>query len=232
MSNELLFFVELILCFGGLLLVNKFLSKEGVIAWIAIASILANILTTKNIDAFGMTYTLGTIMFASTFLATDILTERFGAGVAKKGVIIGMVGTISLIIFTQIGLLYAPSLIDYIDPALHEVFALSLRVSLSSVIMYFIANMADVYLYDYFRKKMNGKKMWLRNNVSTILCNTLENFLFMFGAFFKVFEIKDIFVMALTTSIVEVVVGLLDTPFLYIATREERKVKEVNEVNG
>ena len=226
MPNEILFFIELVLCFGALLLVNRFLNKEGLIAWMAIASILANILTTKNIDAFGMTYTLGTIMFASNFLATDILTERYGAKEAKKGVIVGMVATLAMILFTQIGLWYKPSAIDYIDPALHEVFNLSLRVSISSVIMYFIANMLDVYLYDFLRNKMNGKKMWVRNNVSTILCNTLENFAFMFGAFYKVFDNKDILIMAVTTSIVEVVVGLLDTPFLYIATMHERKLSE------
>lgn len=223
MPNEILFFVELILCFGVLLLINKFLNKEGLIAWMAIASILANILTTKNVDAFGMTYTLGTIMFASNFLATDILTERYGAEEAKKGVIVGMVATLSMILFTQLGLLYHPSTIDYIDPALHEVFALSFRVSVSSVVMYFIANMVDVYLYNYLKNKMNGKKMWVRNNVSTILCNTLENFLFMFGAFLGIFATKDILMIAVTTSIVEIVVGLLDTPFLYLATIQERK---------
>lgn len=225
MSNEFLFFIELIVCFGGILLINRYLEKEGLIAWIAIASILANILTTKNIDAFGMTYTLGTIMFASTFLCTDILTERYGASAAKRGVVIGMVGTLSLIVFTQIGLAYTPSVIDYIDPALHEVFTLSFRVSLSSVIMYFIANMVDVYLYEYLKERMGGKKMWIRNNVSTILCNTLENFLFMFGAFFGVFEVPAIIEMAVTTSLVEIVVGLLDTPFLYIATRKERAAR-------
>ena len=228
MANELLFFVELVVCFGTILLINKYLQKEGLIAWIAIASILANILTTKNIDAFGMTYTLGTIMFASTFLSTDILTERYGAAAAKKGVIVGMVGTLSLIVFTQIGLLYAPSFIDYIDPALHEVFSLSFRVSLSSVVMYFIANMVDVYLYEYLKEKMKGEKMWFRNNVSTIICNTIENFFFMFGAFLGVFEVKDIIMMAVTTSLVEIVVGLLDTPFLYIATYEDRKRGKIN----
>lgn len=225
MPNEFLFLVELVVCFGSLLLINRFLNKEGLIAWIAIASILANILTTKNIDAFGMTYTLGTIMFSSTFLATDILTERFGASSAKKGVIIGMVATISLIVFTQIGLLYTPSSIDYIDASLREVFTLSLRVSISSVVMYFIANMADVYIYNHLKNKMNNKHMWVRNNVSTILCNTIENFFFMFGAFLGVFEVKDILMMAVTTSLVEIIVGLLDTPFLYIATRNERNAK-------
>lgn len=225
MPNEVLFFIEVVACFGVLLLINRYLEKEGLIAWIAIASILANILTTKNIDAFGITYTLGTVMFSSIFLATDILTERFGAKAAKKGVITGMVATLCLILFTQIGILYAPSAIDYIDASLREVFSLSFRVSISSVVMYFVANMVDVYLYEHLREKMNGKHMWFRNNVSTILCNTLENFLFMFGAFFKIFEVRDILMMAVTTSIIEIVVGLLDTPFLYIATRNERKIE-------
>ena len=229
MPNEILFFIELIVCFGILLLVNKFLGKEGVIAWMAIASILANILTTKNIDAFGFTYTLGTILFASNFLATDILTERFGKEEAKKGVVIGLLGSLCLIIFIQIGLAYTPSTIDYIDPSLREVFTLSLRVSVSSMVMYFIANIADVYLYDYLKNKMNGKHMWVRNNVATILCNTLENFLFMYLAFVGVFELKDIFMMAVTTSIVEIIVGLLDTPFLYIATIKERKAQITTE---
>lgn len=228
MSNEVLFIIEIIVCFAGILLVNRFFNKEGVIAWIAIASILANIITAKNVDAFGMTYTLGTVLFASTFLATDILTERWGKEVAKKGVLIGMCSTIIFIIASQICLLYTPSSIDYAHDAMKTLFSLNLRISISSVIMYFIANMADVYIYDLLRKKMSGKHMWVRNNVATILCNCLENFFFMFGAFVGIFELKDILIMALSTSIVEAIVGICDTPFLYIATRKERKNEELN----
>lgn len=223
MGNELIFLVELVAAYGALLLVNKFLGKEGLISWVAIASILANVLTAKNVDAFGMTYTLGTIMFASTFLATDILSERFGKEAAKKGVYVGMVGTLSLIVFSQIGLWYTPSAIDYAQSSMEVLFSLSLRISISSIVMYFIANMADIYIYDKLRQKTNGKYMWLRNNVATILCNCLENFLFMYGAFLGVFEPKDIFMMAISTSIVEIIAGLLDTPFLYLATMAERK---------
>lgn len=223
MPNEVLFLIEIVVTFGGLLLVNRFLGKEGVIAWVAIASILANIITAKNVDAFGMTYTLGTVMFASTFLATDILTERFGVKSAKKGVLVGMTGTIVFIIASQIALLYTPSVIDYADSPMRTLFSLNLRISISSLVMYFIANMADVYLYQVLKDKMQGKKMWVRNNVATILCNTLENFLFMFGAFWGIFSNKDILIMAVSTSLVEIIAAILDTPFLYIATRKDRK---------
>ena len=217
MCNEILLFVEIIITFSVLVLITKFLKKEGLISWVAIASILANIITAKNVDAFGMTYTLGTVMFASTFLATDILTELYGKECAKKSVVIGMVGTLCLMLFTQISLRYVPSAIDYAHSSMETLFSLNFRISLSSVVMYYVANMLDVYLYDYLRVKFNGKYMWLRNNVATILCNTLENFFFMFGAFIGIFDIKSIFIMAVSTSVVEIIVGLCDTPFLYLA---------------
>lgn len=223
MPNELIFVIELLVAFGALLLVSKFLGKEGLISWVAIVSILANIITAKTVEGFGLTYTLGTILFASTFLATDVLTERFGKESAKKGVIIGMVGTITLIVATQICLWYQPSYLDYANDSMKVLFSLNLRISISSVIMYFIANMVDVYIYSKLKEKMNSKHMWLRNNVSTILCNTVENFFFMFGAFYGIYEAKDIVIMAISTSLVEIVVGLCDTPFLYLATREDRK---------
>ena len=102
---------------------------------------------------------------------------------------------------------------------------LLIRVSISSVIMYIIANLADVYLYSALKKKTQGKHMWLRNNVSTILCNCLENFLFMFGAFLFLpgYDVKTILIMALTTSAVEALIGFCDTPFLYLTRKVCKK---------
>lgn len=228
MPNEIIFIIELVVCFLALTLINKFLNKEGLIAWIAIASILANVMTAKTSDLFGISYTLGTILFASTFLATDMITERFGKEDAKKGVIIGMVGTLSFIVASQICLWYKPTDFDYANPSMQTLFSLNLRISISSVIMYFIANMVDVYIYDALKRKMNNKHMWLRNNVATIICNTLENFFFMFGAFFGIYDNKTILMMAITTSLVEIVVGLCDTPFLYLSTKLTKK-ETINE---
>lgn len=217
--NVLVLALDVIFVFLAVILVSKFFGKEGLIAWVAIASILANLMTAKNAEIAGISFTIGTTLFASTFLATDILTERYGKQAALKAVFVGMTATIIFIISSQIALLYIPSVFDVAHPAMVQLFSLSLRVSISSVVMYFIANMADVYLYDKIREKTKGKYMWLRNNVSTILCNCLENFFFMFFAFIGVFGISEIIEMALATSVIEAVVGLCDTPFLYLAVK-------------
>lgn len=218
MNNVCMLFVEIVITFGFVVLANRLFGKYGLIAWVPIASILANIMTAKTIDIFGLSSTMGTVLFASTFLATDILTENYKASEAKRAVYAGMFGVLFYILSSQIAINYIPSSFDYAHDSMVVIFSLSLRISIASVIMYFLANMADVYLYDKLRRTMNGKHMWLRNNISTILCNCLENFLFMILAFLGTYDITTVLIMALSTSVIEILAGLCDTPFLYIAT--------------
>lgn len=217
--NNLIFIGEIVAVFTGVLLSKKFFGKNGVIAWVAIATVMANIITAKNAMLFGLSTAIGTVMFASTFLATDILSECYDKKDAKKAVFIGLFADAVLIISTQIALLYIPSDIDYADTAMRTLFSLNLRISIASALMYFIANMADVYIFNKIKEKMNGKKLWIRNNVSTILCNCLENFGFIFLAFVGIYDMKTILTIAVSTSIIELTVALLDTPFLYIAKK-------------
>lgn len=85
-----------------------------------------------------------------------------------------------------------------------------------------IANMADVYLFSKLKEKSGGRLLWLRNNVSTILCNCLENFGFIWLAFVGIYDTETILTIAISTSVIEAIVALCDTPFLYLAGRIKR----------
>lgn len=217
--NNALIFLEILIVFSGVLFFHRFFGKSGVIAWVAIATVLANIITAKNAMVFGLSTAIGTVLFASTFLATDILSECYSKKDARLAVYVGLMSNVVLIVATQIALRYIPSPFDYAQDAMQTLFSLNLRISIASALMYFVSNMADVYIFNKLKEKMNGRKMWLRNNVSTILCNCLENFGFIALAFWGIYDGKTIVIIAVSTSIVEMIVALLDTPFLYIAKR-------------
>lgn len=221
--NTIILFGEVILIFSALMLCYKLFGKTGAMAWVGMATILANVITAKNADIFGLSTAIGTVMFASTFLATDILTEYHSLRDAKKAVYVGLFSDVLLIASTQIALLYKPSAFDYADGAMQTLFALNMRISIASMVMYFISNFADVYLFEKLKEKSGGKWLWLRNNVSTILCNCLENFGFIGLAFAGIYDAKTIFTIALSTSIVEAIVAVCDTPFIYIAGRIKAK---------
>lgn len=225
MPNELILILETVVIFALLLLVHKLFGKPGLIAWVSLSIVTANVITAKNATIFGLSSAVGTVMFASSFLATDILTEYYSKDDAKKAVCIGLLSNVIFIISSQIALLYTPSPFDYADGAMQTLFSLNLRISIASMAMYFVANLADVYLFDKLKQKMHGRGLWVRNNVSTILCNCLENFGFIFLAFVGIYDGATILVIAVSTSIIEIVVALIDTPFLYLAKKGVKRDK-------
>ena len=101
MSNELLLVINLIVTYSLVLLWFYLFKKQGLYAWLIIASLVANIEVIAQIDAYGFHQTLGNILFASTFFATDIISEFYGKKEADFGVCLGIVACISFIILSQ-----------------------------------------------------------------------------------------------------------------------------------
>ena len=221
--NNLLLIISIIGVFSLMLIIKKFLGKEGLIGWMGIASILANLLLIKSVNLLGISATLGNVLFASNFLATDMLTENYGYKEAKKGVKFGIMAVAIFMIITQVALLYIPNSEDVAQESFELLFSFVPRISLASISMFALSNFVDIRLYEYLRKKSDGKKMWLRNNVCTIICNGGENFLFYLIAFLGVMDIQTIVSIALSATIIEVLIALCDTPFLYIS----KKVKDL-----
>lgn len=216
--NELLLLVEILVMFSLVLVFYKLLGKNGLFVWIAIASIFANIQVAKQITLFGLDVTMGNVLFASTFLATDILNEHFGFKASKKGVYIGFISVIAYLIMSQLTLLAIPNDLDLVSDSMKNIFSLSPRICISSVTMYFVANLIDVYVFDWLKHKF-PKHLWIRNNVSTIFSNCLENFLFTLGAFMFVYSVKDCMIIAINTCIIEIFIAFCDTPFLYLSNK-------------
>lgn len=218
--NIVLGIISIALCFGVIVLLEKFFKKEGLYIWISIATIIANILVCKTINVLGFTSSLGNIMFASVFLASDILTEKYGSEHSKKAVLLGMISAIIFVISTQISLLYIPDSTDLAQSSMTMLFGINLRTSIASLSMYFISNIFGIWIFEKIKSKIPDK-LWIRNNVSTILANCSENYCFAFIAFVGLMDIPTILSIATVGSILEIMIAICDTPFLYIATKNK-----------
>ena len=219
--NILLGFINIVVVFSLVVLISKLFKKEGLFAWMSIATILANLTVCKMIGIFGVTTSLGNVLFASTFLATDIISEKYGKEEAKRAVYLSLFSGIAFIIITQIALLFIPSSDDIVNEAMKTLFGISVRTTIASMTMFFISNMMDIYVYNKIKDKF-PKHLWLRNNVSTILCNCLENYFFNTLAFAGIFSIPVIISIATTTTIIEAIIAVCDTPFLYLAVHKKK----------
>lgn len=216
--NILYGFINIIVIFSLVVLIEKLFKKEGLYVWLSIATVFANLTVCKMIDVFSFTTSLGNVLFASTFLATDIMSEKYSKEDAKRGVYLSIFSGITFIIVTQITLLFIPSADDVVNDAMKTLFSISIRTSAASMLMFFISNMLDIHLYNRL-KELYPKKLWLRNNLSTILCNCIENYFFNTLAFIGIFPMSVIISIATTTTVIEIVIALCDTPFLYLSKK-------------
>ena len=139
MNNVLLIFVNIIVTFSMVILIEKIFKKEGLYVWAAIALIMANILECQTVGLFnGFTSTCGNVLFASVFLATDIMSEKYGSEYSKKAIRVAVVAMIAFTVIMQIGLLFTPDETDFAHESMQTLFSLNLRISISSIVMFFI----------------------------------------------------------------------------------------------
>lgn len=87
MYNEIFGVATFLVTFILMVIMFRCFGKQGLIAWVAIGTIIANIQVIKTVHIFGISATLGNVMFASIYLATDILNDIYGRKVAKRGMV-------------------------------------------------------------------------------------------------------------------------------------------------
>lgn len=230
--NEIMLLISVIVIYGAVILAYRIFGKNGLFAFSAVATVLANIEVLILVDAFGMEQTLGNVMFASTYLVTDILSENESKKDASRAVGIGIFTSVIMLVFTGMWLLYTPSASDTVMPAIRQIFSRTPRLMLASVLGYAVSQTFDVWLYhawwDFTAKRFGSRKLlWLRNNGSTLISQIINTVIFTTVAFFGMYDTGTFISIMISSYVIYIFTSLLDTPAVYIARRIKEKQDDV-----
>ena len=223
MRNELLLIGSVVVIYGIVLIAYRLFGKSGMYAMTVLATVFANIEVLLLIDAFGMEQTLGNVMFASTYLVTDILSENESKQAAAKAVWLGVFTSVVMLCFTQYWMLYSLSGVDWAGEHIKAVFSTTPRMMAASFAGYVISQRFDVWMYhrwwDFTTKRFGDSKrfLWLRNNVSTMISQAINTVIFTCIAFAGWYETEALIGIMLSSYIIYIFTSLLDTPAVYFA---------------
>ncbi len=224
LNTSLLWLVMLVFCFSSILLFLKIFGYVGLYVYSTIAVIAGNIQVLKTVDFFYSPepVALGTLLFASTFLCTDILSEHYGKEKAQKNILISFAGFLTMTIFMLFTIGFKPSYIDWSHESLSNVFTPMTRFFIASMISYLASQFFDVWIYNLIKKLTFSKYLWLRNNLSTVLSSLIDNTIFSILAWIILNPNPEtlynvIMIYILGTYILRIVIALIDTPFLYLS---------------
>jgi queuosine precursor transporter len=230
MPNEVIFIATVLIYLGAVVLLYKLFGKNGLFVFAIFGTILGNIAVCKSIDLFGLSTTAGNVLYASTFLVTDILSEKYGKEEAQKAVVYSIAIMLLWLLGTQLILWFTPNESDYIQSSLSTVFGLVPRITIASLLGFICSQNIDVILYHAIWKRTgNSRKMlWLRNNGSTLISQALDTVIFTTVAFLGSYPTNVFISIMLTTYLFKAIVALADTAFIYTA----RNITPIGEKNN
>jgi len=224
LNTFVVWIIMLIFCFSSILIFLKLFGFAGLYVYSALAVIIGNIQVLKTVEFFYSPepVALGTVLFSSTFLCTDILSEHFGKDKAQKNVLIGFVSFLFITIVMLITIGFNPSANDWAQDSLVNIFTPMSRFFIASMIAYLTSQYFDVWIYSTIKNLTMNRFLWLRNNLSTILSSLVDNAVFSILAWIILNPNPETFynvimIYIFGTYILRIFIALIDTPFIYLS---------------
>jgi uncharacterized integral membrane protein (TIGR00697 family) len=183
--------------------------------------LIANVVAGKVVDLFGFIVPAAVVAYGITFLCTDVINEIWGKEEAQKTVKLGLkiqLASTALILLA----IWSPPAVFAIDfnAAFKTVLGQNVRVVFASLTAYTISQTHDVISFNFWRNKTKGKHKWLRNNASTLVSQIIDTAIFITIAFWGM--VPNLLWMIISQYVVKAIIALLDTPFFYLLTRNNK----------
>lgn len=142
--------------------------------------VLSNVLASRiwGFEAFGYTWTFDAGIFTLPFIcvALDILNERFGTKVADTAT--GWCCIVNIVAIGGIALAnFLPTPAAIVNNDLTALLGLSLRVFIASVVGFYVSQILNNHVFDFFRQHLHRQTFdnrgWLSSTIARVVDTTL-----------------------------------------------------------
>lgn len=222
-------------------------NEKNTYTYIVLATLFSVLLILSNMVGAKIVYipwlpnfplTSGIITYPITFILTDIVTEVWGSKRAKFMVYLAFSMNVVTLIFVQVILTmpghpfwHVPnnpfgydSLSEY-QTAFNCVFNINDKILMGSMLAFLSAQLIDIKIFSFIKKLTFGKKLWLRNNVSTCTSQFIDTIIVNY--FVLIWGLKVSIPVAMTIVCAEylykIIFALCDTPFVYLGVHYMKK---------
>lgn len=210
----------------------RYFGLEIATALYAALTVTANVVAFKivsvgKIGGLALVAPAGVIVYSSTFLITDFLSEIAGKERAKRAVLAGILANLAAVAAIQIAVVWTPAgfMSGEDVEAFERVFSYTPRIVAASIVAFVISQFHDIYAYHFWKVVARGRFLWLRNNASTMTSQAIDTVVFITLAFYGVLPADALIAVILSQYVVKVIIAALDTPFLYAATIVWKKLE-------
>ncbi|WP_047981803.1 queuosine precursor transporter [Ornithinibacillus contaminans] len=187
--------------------------------------LISNILGVKLFSIGSLMLPAAAIVYVVTYLITDIIGEVYGKDAARKTVHAGFFTQVIALIFIYIAIQLpaAPAFTAQLE--FEQILGGSFRVIVASLLAYVASQHLDVTIFHWLKEKHGEKKLWLRNNLSTMSSQLIDTTIFITVAFWGTVPIAILLGMIATQYGFKFCIAVIDTPIAYYIVRLAKRTE-------
>jgi uncharacterized integral membrane protein (TIGR00697 family) len=223
-SPEVLAVLTLMVASVAILVLFRLYGMLGLMCYITMAYIATNIqvLHLAQYSFASEPVALGTVLFATTFIVSDIITEHYGAVKARMAIGLSFITQIAFTILMILTVTHPPLENAQVLNAMDVIFMPAPRLLVASLISYVISQLVDIWLFQKISKQTHKKHLWFRTFISTALSALVDNIIFSTLAWVilspnPVSFNSLIYTYILGTYVARLLVSILSTPIIYLS---------------
>jgi uncharacterized integral membrane protein (TIGR00697 family) len=238
-NPEYVSILTLCFCYLAIIFMVKNWQEVGLYIYTSVAIIACNLQVLKAAEFIGYKepVALGTLLYSSTFLVSDALTELYGSYAARRSIWLSFAASILLLLFMVLTLGIKPLNIDFSSEhwhfneahnALSVIFSPSAAILLASLTAFGISQFTDIYIFSKLKNLTQSKHLWLRTFLSISISAFIDSFIFNSLAWI-VFNPNPVnwhtlfFTYIFGAYILQLGVAALNTPVLYVLLKVMRR---------
>mgnify|MGYP001123977427 CR=1 FL=1 len=187
--------------------------KGWLFAIYAVSIVIANVTASKLMTVFGLTVAAADIIYTIGFTTIDLINEYYGKAEARHAIVTAFFANVIWAFSAYIAVNLPPAdIFAAMQPQFAAVIGLAPRIVLASMLAYYIASRADVFVYHFLRER--HVPVWGRIIGSNAVSLLVDSVIFSTGAFYGVFPVVQVIV---GQYVIKIVITLLNVPFAYLA---------------
>lgn len=172
----------------------------------------------KLIVMAGFTMSIGVIPWPAVFVTTDLINEYYGPRAVRRLTFL----TMGLIAYAFVLLLWcmqvpAADISPVTGEAFDMVYGQSLGIIVGSITAFVTSQLLDAAVFALLRSRTQGRLLWLRALVSTVVSQLIDSFIVTFIAFvaFGTMTVAEGMEVSMTNYVYKFVIALATLPLIY-----------------
>jgi uncharacterized integral membrane protein (TIGR00697 family) len=156
------------------------------------------------------------IVYIFTYPIIDVIVEVYGKKEGRRTVQAGLVTQILALIFIAITIQLPAAPVFNDQESFQTILNGSFRVIIASLTAYAVSQNLDVFVFNRLKTIHGQKKLWLRNNASTMLSQLIDTTIFITIAFYGTMPVAILVSLIFTQYVFKFFASILLTPVVYL----------------